>query len=481
MNPIILSFCFIILSLFTGATALQAGNSDGIDYQALAENKEFLNQLIARAKKGNARYQYQLANIYDTGMSSNSDVRKAVYWLIKSAGGGYAPAQHSLATHYFTGRGIKANPARGIHWLERAAEQSNQNAMRDLGFLYYRGEHVKKNYLKALRLLALPAEMGDEQAAYWLGEIFYQGGYGIKQNRQTAIDWFIKSAEGGNLTARSRLQDIDPNIKLKPVSVARTEPRPAVGTGQETSADSHADFTEKVSEALEKIDAAPVINGDDAPLTQKIETGVTSSQSAERQEKAENATTQNDVTVQQQAAGELADAETTGTQAMPQQAVNATVTQNSETIQPASSSPVHANTESGSIVPGHDISPNQTAAAKPGPLASKTIAVNEKASVDDLFSDCLERFRRIDNQHYVIQLISASKRETIVKLMDRHYDDNTYYLETMGKNNTPAYLLIYGDYKDRESARLAAENLPEGLRFSTPWIRRVNNVTAYQP
>jgi len=65
-------------------------------------------------------------------------------------------------------------------------------------------ENVKENFKKFMEIEAL-AKQGNSRAQYEIGVMYYIGNNKIKQNRQKAYEWLLKSAKQGFVTAQLSL------------------------------------------------------------------------------------------------------------------------------------------------------------------------------------------------------------------------------------------------------------------------------------
>lgn len=81
--------------------------------------------LLRRAKAGNAAAQYALAVSYSTG--ANKDLKKAFDWWTKAAEQGHSFAQDSLARCYYHGEGVEKDLKEAGKWWSKAADQGNNN------------------------------------------------------------------------------------------------------------------------------------------------------------------------------------------------------------------------------------------------------------------------------------------------------------------------------------------------------------------
>lgn len=77
---------------------------------------------------GDPEAQYQLAEMYLTGVGGEKNERQAVRWFKLAADKGHAPAQAAFGKLLFEGVGVARNPTRGLMWLELAAQTSGGDA-----------------------------------------------------------------------------------------------------------------------------------------------------------------------------------------------------------------------------------------------------------------------------------------------------------------------------------------------------------------
>ncbi|MCW8901466.1 MAG: SPOR domain-containing protein [Gammaproteobacteria bacterium] len=81
-----------------------------------------------------------------------------------------------------------------------------------------------------------------------------------------------------------------------------------------------------------------------------------------------------------------------------------------------------------------------------------------------------------DPNLYTIQLASSRYEKSILKI----YEDN--FLNGKGgyyhyiRDGVDRYSLIYGTYKTVAEAKTAIDDLPQGLRKKTPWVRNIKSI-----
>jgi uncharacterized protein len=149
--------------------------------------------------------------------------------LLPAAEAGDIDAQFNLGDMYLTGIGVEANPVKAVEWYQKgmlsrilqnintlsallspAAESGLPQAQSDLGHMYRRGEGVEANPVKAVEwyqkgmlsrilqnintlsaLLSPAAKAGLPLAQNNLG-CMYQNGLGVEANPVKAVEWYRK-------------------------------------------------------------------------------------------------------------------------------------------------------------------------------------------------------------------------------------------------------------------------------------------------
>jgi len=76
-----------------------------------------ISSLIASAKGGDAKAQFDLGNAYMKGEGVNVDVARGVKWCRAAAYQGYTPAQSQLALKYASGDGVSKNNIESEKWM----------------------------------------------------------------------------------------------------------------------------------------------------------------------------------------------------------------------------------------------------------------------------------------------------------------------------------------------------------------------------
>ncbi len=198
----------------------------GLDAYDRGDFDEAIRILRPLAESGDARAQYGLGKIYETGGGPISpDAGKAVSWYSKSARQGIAAAQNNLALMYAEGRGVPQNKPQAFALWESSARGGHSHAQYNMGLLFYRGEGVERDLSVAANWFGLAAENGLPEAQFAVAEM-HRLGVGLPQDDRRALGWYLMAAGQGHDAARSqagRLRDDG----VSPVEVAGSFALPA--------------------------------------------------------------------------------------------------------------------------------------------------------------------------------------------------------------------------------------------------------------
>lgn len=133
------------------------------------------------AEKGNARAQFRLAVLYNSGRGVERDPEAAQNWLKKSAPAvrraaddGHAWAQADVGAMYKQGWSVKQSFLTAAEWYQRAAIQGDPGAQNNLAILYERGLGVEKDRLKAVKWLRKAADQEHQVAKLNLKKLGYE-------------------------------------------------------------------------------------------------------------------------------------------------------------------------------------------------------------------------------------------------------------------------------------------------------------------
>lgn len=158
-----------------------------------AEDSTPLDELIAKAAKGDAKAQHALALRYRDGKGVDKDLAQAMHWAHLAADQGDAPAMDLIGHAYLTGRGVKRNPAVAFGYFNAAAKKSAQAGF-NLGQCYFGAQGVDLDIPKALEAWKKASEMGSGRAAANAAMV-YLSGEGVPADPKEARRLATRSAE----------------------------------------------------------------------------------------------------------------------------------------------------------------------------------------------------------------------------------------------------------------------------------------------
>ncbi len=170
-----------------------------------AQTNESIQNLEAKAEKGDAGAQYILGFFYKTGVAVKENPVEAVKWFRKAADQGNEKAQYMLGYCYRDGEGVPVDYAEAVKWFQKSAEQGDEASQNTLGFCYARGEGVSKDDAEALKWIRKAAEQGYANAQMVLGAR-YSKGDGVIKDYVEAGKWLNLSAAQGNEIAKKLLE-----------------------------------------------------------------------------------------------------------------------------------------------------------------------------------------------------------------------------------------------------------------------------------
>jgi hypothetical protein len=225
------NFVLGISLLLFSATSL-AGNDI---WNALFQEK------LEEANSGDSDAQYDVGTMYQNGRGVGADRNKAVEWYQKAAGQGNPKAasrlklmesnaarfdktlsaaesgnrdsQYEIGNMYMTGIGADIDYGKAISFFEKSASQGHSKAAYKLGLIYYEGAGVSANKKTAFKWFSSAAESNYPAAQYYLGKL-YSEGQGTKRNNKLALEWLSKAVDGGFDQARGEMINVQEKLSM---------------------------------------------------------------------------------------------------------------------------------------------------------------------------------------------------------------------------------------------------------------------------
>src|SRR5437773_414304 len=136
-----------------------------LNAQQSKADRKLLDEIRARAEKGDAQFQSELGEAFCFGMLGVAkDEVEAVKWFRKAAEQNLAQAQFNLGAFYECGHGVAKDEVEAVKWFRKAAEQNLAQAQYNLGHCFAYGRGVAKDYVEGYKWWLLAAAQGDENA-----------------------------------------------------------------------------------------------------------------------------------------------------------------------------------------------------------------------------------------------------------------------------------------------------------------------------
>jgi len=175
---------------------------------------EVINQLQAKAQKGDSVAQFDLGKAYEDGNGIPQSDKLALRWYRTAAEQGNATAQNRVGLMFGAGLGVEKDKLEAARWFRKAARQEEPKAMFNLGTVYYNGDGVGIDDIAAYAWFLLAQSFGngyaadavrrmkeekgnlESEALEKIGDM-YQKGDDLPQNLSQAIKWYRKAAENG--------------------------------------------------------------------------------------------------------------------------------------------------------------------------------------------------------------------------------------------------------------------------------------------
>ena len=157
------------------------------------------------AEAGDARAQFNLGLLYDTGRGVRRDIDQAVFWLERAAQQGLSEARHNLGLIYLSAERGPLDYAKALGYLQPAAEAGFARSLYTLGKMYEYGLGVAQDDVQMVELVRLAAEAGFDRAQYNMGKFYRDGRGGLVPDAVRSAEWFRRAAEQGYAKAQRHL------------------------------------------------------------------------------------------------------------------------------------------------------------------------------------------------------------------------------------------------------------------------------------
>ena len=253
---------YLLLAIFLGGTLWAQEKTSDIS------KREALQKLVARADSGDAKALYDLARLHDFGYDSiGVDSIRSTALYLESAYRGYAPARNFIGFRYYKGEIVDKNIDSALYWIRLAAEDGDITAAANMAYLLTELPDIPQDSIEAEKWLKIAAEAGVNEAQIKYSEIkknewdslppdsalkiglnyyldkapilgttllkiaakeanaqamallgdAYSKGLGVPYDHHKSVDYFYRSALGGNPSAQfiiAELLEFFPDQKL---------------------------------------------------------------------------------------------------------------------------------------------------------------------------------------------------------------------------------------------------------------------------
>jgi TPR repeat protein len=152
-----------------------------------------INELLAKAARGDTHAQVSLAVRYRDGDGVKQDYAEAMRWAHLAADRGDAAAMDFVGYAFLSGDGVKRRPEVAVGYFQAAAGKSAQAAF-NLGQCYFGAQGVPQDIPKALEVWKQAAAMGHGRAAATAAMV-YLAGDGVAPDHEEARRLATRAAE----------------------------------------------------------------------------------------------------------------------------------------------------------------------------------------------------------------------------------------------------------------------------------------------
>jgi TPR repeat protein len=195
------------------------------------KNPDEAKELLRKSANQNfPSSQTSLANLYRVGaLGVGPNYDQAFYWAVKADENNDPGGSLELGILYDTGRGVDKNRKiaknlykkaldqgfvsayarisgwhyakqdfhKSLEYAKKGFERGDPRSTAALSLHFIHGSGVEQNYAEAKKLAAIAAEKNDSFGQYIIGIIYFHG-FGEKNDKKIAYEWFKKSSQGND-------------------------------------------------------------------------------------------------------------------------------------------------------------------------------------------------------------------------------------------------------------------------------------------
>ena len=159
-------------------------------------------QVRSAAKTGDVQAQVLQAQMLCEGRGVSCDPVEGLYWYTLAASAGHALAMNMVGRCHELGRGTPMDEAVAAAWYRKAADGGLDWGMYNFANLLATGRGVKADRARAFALYHRAAALGHAKSMNLVGR-HYEEGWEVERDTQIALDWYRKSAHGGDFRGQA--------------------------------------------------------------------------------------------------------------------------------------------------------------------------------------------------------------------------------------------------------------------------------------
>ncbi len=190
---------------------------------ACADDATTFNGMLALANKGDAEAQYHVGMMYNNGIGTQKDPKKAFGWFEKSTGSNDPLGAYKLGCYYagqFAGV-VTTDHTAALKYKLLAAKAGYSLAQHDVALIYA----GQGNYDKAVISLKQAGEQGYEGALYLLARV-YSVGSGVPRDDVMAFVYLKRAVQVSNMesdaNSQTMLKDMMANLSESELAKAQS-------------------------------------------------------------------------------------------------------------------------------------------------------------------------------------------------------------------------------------------------------------------
>jgi TPR repeat protein len=157
--------------------------------------------LLAKAEKGNAQAQYDIATLFNEGEAVKEDPQESFQWFKKAADNGHVESQYRIGSYYSTGikEVCKQDYQQALNYFKKAADNGHVESQYITAAYYSAGDQMglTKDEHQGYVYAKKAALQGNAKAQNLLGSIYSRGAGGVEKNEVMAYAWADMAAKQG--------------------------------------------------------------------------------------------------------------------------------------------------------------------------------------------------------------------------------------------------------------------------------------------